>query len=339
MGQRQIGFIYNLLDKNNNFKKRLTGVKGCNITYSSLSTLKYNANLTMNNDASIDWLNDRIQVICRIDGIDYPLGIYIITSPNLNKNEDILSREVTMYSPIVLLERDKVQERYYLPIGTDIIAEIKRLIGANPYNIEDGTYTTISAKEYEIGTPKITIINELLDSINYTSLYMDMSGTMRAKKYILPSDRQIEISYLDGRNSILHKEVTEVKDLFDVPNVFIRYTNNADITPPLVARYENNNADSETSTVNAPINVDAQEVTDVTDLQTLQDITKRDAYNASQIYSNLQFETAINPVHDYMNCVYVKYGDIDYKYIETSWSIDCAVGGKMQHTARRVITV
>lgn len=336
---RTLGFVYNLLDKNNNFIKKIKTVKSCNITYSSLSTLKYTATLSMQNDTSINWLNDRIEVVCVIDGQSHPLGKYIIVSPDLKKNESIENREVTMYSPIINLERDKTQNRYYLPIGSDVISEVRRLIGTNPHIIEEGTFTTITAKEYEIGTQLITIINDLLSMINYTSLYVDMGGLMRADKYILPSDRITQIEYLEGKGSILYKDVTDVKNIFDVPNIFVRYTNNPDITPPLVARYENSNIDSETSTANAPPNVNAQEVSDVTDLQTLQDIAKRDAYAASQIFSNLLLDTAINPVHSYLDCIYVKYGDIDNKYIETSWSIECKSGGKMSHTARMVIVV
>jgi len=336
---RGISFTYNLLDKNNNFKKILKNVESCTISYLSLSTQKYTANLKMKDDATIDWLNDRIQVMCKIDNVSSPLGVYIITSPNQSKNETLIIREITMYSPIVLLERDKVQERYYLPIGTNITTEIERLLGTNPYVLEQGTFFTSSTKEYEIGTPKITIINDLLGSINYTSLYIDMGGIMKADKYVLPSDRVFNIEYKEGQGSLLHKEVMVGKDIFNVPNIFIRYTNNADITPPLVARYENYNIDSETSTANAPNNVSAEEVTDVADLQTLQDICKRDAYNASQIYSSLLFSTAINPLHGYMDCIHVAYGDIDNNYIETSWSIDCVVGGKMNHTCRRVVVV
>ncbi|WP_069999450.1 hypothetical protein [Cellulosilyticum sp. I15G10I2] len=336
---RAIDFKYHLLDKNNNLIKPLFNIESCTITYSSLFTLKSTANLKMKNDNSIDFMNDRIKVICRLNNIDYPLGIYIITSPNKDKNEDLIYRDIYAYSPIVLLQRDKMQTRYFLPQGSNIIAEVKRLLGTHSYNIEEGTFISAINKEFEVGTPIIEIINDLLSSINYTSLYVDVNGVFSAKKYVLPSDRNIEIEYKEGKGSILHKTVREDMDLFNIPNIFIRYTNNPNINPPLIARYENNRVDSLTSTVNTSPNVDAQEVVDVVDINVLQDICKKDAYNASQIYSHLEFESAINPVHSYLNCLYVKYGDIDNKYIETSWEIECRVGGRMKHIARRVVNI
>ena len=337
---RIIKFKYNLLDNTDTFKKQLYNVESCNINYTSLSRFKSSASIKMREDADIDYLNDRIQPIVILDGQEYPLGIYLICSPSRNINSVRITRDITCYSKLQLLDDDKVLERHYVPAGTNVVNEVIRLIGTNSYSLVANTAQTLTSREWEIGTPKLDIINDLLAIINYTSLLVDSFGRFTAYPYVLPTERVHTITYQEGYDSILIPDMTEDFDYFGVPNIFVRYTNNPDINPPLRVVYENNNPSSLTSTVKRgrPI-VDPKEVSDVADLVTLTAICKKDAYNASDRYSHLDFETAINPVHGYLDCIWVKCGDINDKYIETSWSMDLKVGGRMKHTARRVVNI
>lgn len=335
---RKIQFLYHLLDQNNNFIKQLFNVESCTVMYNSLTTIKSTANITML-DVGESYLNKRIQVICKLNNTMNSIGVFLVTNPNRTKENELSKLIIDMYSPIVLLERDKVDTRYYITKGTNIINAVKSLCGTHLINIPTSSQTLGADKEYEIGTPKITIINDLLGVANYTSLYITNDGIMAAAPYILPTDREIGVSYEAGHGSILHTQIRENMSLFDVPNVFVRFTNNAEINPPLIARYENNNADSPSSTVNMPKNVDVQAVNNISDLATLQAKCKRDAYNASQIYNTIEFTSAINPNHNYLECIWLKYGELEGKYIETNWSIECKVGGQMRHTARKVVTI
>ena len=132
-------------------------------------------------------------------------------------------------------------------------------------------------------------------------------------------------------------------DLFNVPNVFVRVSNNSAINPPLRAQYVNDNPDSILSTIRRDREiVDYKQVDNVVDSNTLFAITKKDCYNASDIYEHIEIETAININHWYLNLVSLNlktYG-IDDNYVETSWNIDnLKAGGRMKHKLRRVIRV
>ena len=336
---RTIKFRYLLLDKNDNFKKELSCIESCSISYSSLTRLKSSATIKMREDADIDYFNDRIKPICILNEVEYPLGVFLICSPN----RDLFiktTRSVTLYSKLHVLEDDKVLERYYVPAGTNVVYECRRLLGDYLVNITESNKTLSVGKEWEIGTEKIEIINDLLASINYTGLRVDENGYYVSTPYVLPTEREVEFTYQPGVESILMRDMSEGLDFFNIPNVIIRYTNNEEINPPLRAIYENNNASSPTSTVNrGRVIVDAAEVTDVADMATLTAVCKRDAYELTDKYSHVEFQTAINPQHGYMNCILLKNYDINDKYIETSWSMDCKVGGKMKHTCRKVVNI
>ena len=74
-------------------------------------------------------------------------------------------------------------------------------------------------------------------------------------------------------------------------------------------------------------------------METLVADCKKNAYEMTDKYSHIEFQTAINPKHGYMNCIRFKNYDINDKYIETSWSFDCRIGGKMKHTCRKVVNI
>lgn len=338
---REIKFRYKLYDKDNVFKHNMYNILSASMDYNSLTRLKTSASITMEHDDRIDYLNDQIKIICVIDEEEYPLGQFLISSPDKSKNGKQVIRECECFSKLIILEQSQIENRYVVLKGTNVVAEVKRIISNKYlYDITDSALTTSVDREWEIGTPFLTIINDLLEVINYTSLRVDLNGVFTATPYILPTDRQIEITYKDDQESIIFEEIKESIDYFDAKNVFIRYVNNPDIYPPLRAVFENNNISSETSIIRRGRRLpDIQEVSDVADLQTLQDICKKDGYNATDKYKIVEFETAINPIHGYMNCInFSCYGD-GGKFIETAWSIDCKTDGRMKHRIRSVVNI
>lgn len=335
-------FEYLLYDKDGVFKRKLHCVMGAEVSYSSLGRLKQSATVTMTDfDDGVDFLNDQIQIDCYINEVKQSLGRFLISSPRRQISQGDVTRVCDCYSRLLIIDEAKLEARKSLASGTNVIAEVKRILqDYGDYVIPDNAGLTSTVREWEIGTPILTVVNDLLATVNYTSLRTDGMGRFVADAYVVPTDRAIEVTYVDNETSIIYQDLTEDIDIFNVPNVIIRYTNDPDIFPPLVATYENNSNSSPTSIMTRGRRiVDAQEVSDVTDLQTLQDIAKRDAYELTDKYAHVEFKTAINPIHNYLTCVYLKCYDVDGKFIETAWRIKCETGGEMVHTVRRVVAI
>lgn len=338
---RELDFEYELYSKDNVFKKMLYNIENAQVDYGSLTRLKYSARIIMTEDDEIDYLNDMIKVICVINEEKTPIGQFLFSSPKRKIGDLEVTRDCECYSKLKILDDDKTESRFTVLAGTNAVNEVKRIIGNSyPFSIPDSSLTTSTDKDWEIGTPKLDIINDLLSVINYNSLTVDNNGVFISSPYVLPTDREVEVIYEDNEYSIINPDLEEDIDLYDVPNVIVRYTNSAEINPPLIAVYENNNPSSPTSTVKRGRKiVSAEEVSDVADLQTLQLITKKNAYEMNDKYSYVEFRTAINPVHGYLTCIQLKAYDINNKYIETEWSMDCQTGGEMRHKARRIINI
>lgn len=346
-GSRQIKFRYDLLDKDGNFKKTLTTVIDGQISMSAFADIKRTAKFTIKDDISIDWLSNCIQPFFMLklgmDWLEWPLGVFILSSPKKQGNI-IVTREVEAYDLSQILIDDKFADRYTINADTNYIAAIKALLqgaGITKINIQATDKVLSTAREFEIGTTKLSAINKLLSEINYTQLIVDEYGYFVSSQYRSPSERVAEYTYKDDNMSILAHGMTEELDLFNVPNKWVVVLSNPELEP-LSSVYENNNPNSITSTVSRGRTiVDFREVDNIADQESLDAYVQRIANNASQVYGYINFETAIMPHHSYsdvMNLEYSKLGIVG-KYSETNWTLPLQAGAMMQHQVRKVVNI
>jgi hypothetical protein len=345
----EMKFRYDLLNKSDQKLGELDGVQEAEVSMTAFADIKRTAKIKMKDNTDIDWLSDRIQpfVLFRMpdkNWIEYPTGIFLLSSPQRKEESGNVYRDVECYDGLQVLLDDKVESRYTIAQGTLYTLAINNILagaGISKGQITPSTAVLVTDREWEIGTPKLNIINELLQEINYTSLWCDEWGYYVATPYVLPIDRQIEYEYEDDELSVLYPGIAEELDLFNVPNKWVVTQSNAE-TEPLVSIYTNNNPDSPTSTVNRGRTiVDFRTVDNIADQTALYDYTRRIAYDASQVFGYIEFETAIMPFHSYMDMLQIRYSKlgIDNRYVETIWSYPLRIDGRMTHRARRVVQI
>ena len=349
---RVIKFRYDLLDRNDKKIGKLDSVLNGEITMNSLAiNIKRTGKFKIKESEfkDIDWLNDKVQPFCMFkmpDGgwIEYPMGIFLLSSPTKKEKNSVVYRDIEAYDGLKILLDDKFDKRYtiqekssYLKVITDILLGA----GVTKINITETDLMLRTTKEFEIGTEKLRVINELLQEINYTSLWVDENGHYTAKPYILPNEREVEYTYADDELSVMYPGIEEELDLFDIPNKFVIVASNPE-NLPLVSRYENLNPRSVTSIPSRQrVIVDYREVDDIANQKALDEYTKRIAYEASQIFGYVNFNTAIVPFHSYSDLLEIKNSTlgIESSYVETSWRMRLQAGAQMEHTARRVIQI
>lgn len=347
---RIIKFRYDLLNNKDEKIRELNNVISGEVSMNSLAlNSKRVGRFTIKEEGNINWLNDRIQPFCMFkmpDGgwVEYSLGIFLLSSPTRRVRNGNVYRDIEAYDGLKVLLDDRFDSRYivdektnYIKAITDILLEV----GITKFNIEKTDSISRTAKEFEIGTEKLRAINELLQEINYTSLWVDENGYYTSKPYQLPNKREIEYRYEDNELSITNPGMEETLDLFSVANKFIVVASNPE-SPPLVSTYENVNPRSLTSIQSRErVITDYREIDDVASQKLLDEYTNKIAYEASQIFGYVSFNTAINPFHSYNDLLYIKDSklDISNNYVETSWSMKLEAGSQMNHEARRVILI
>lgn len=350
-GSRKISYRYDLLNVNDVKIGELKAQLGNNsISLNSLAQIKRTGNFTFLESelADVDWPNDRIRPIYILempngDKLEWALGTFLLSSP-YRKYQKYVTRDVEAYDPSVILVEDKFDNRYRIAAGTKYISAITDIInsaGMWKVNLTPHAGTLSTDKEFEIGTSKLTAINELLSAINYTSLWLDETGYAVARPYILPTEREPEYEYKTDAISIMQPDVTNEIDLFNIPNVWVVTASNPE-NEPLVSRYTNDSADSKTSTVNRNRRiVDFREIDDIYDQTTLDAYVQRIAYESSQVYDRFIFNSAAMPHHTYMDILRIQHDKLGIfeKYVETSWTLNLSLGGLQSHECRRVIII
>jgi hypothetical protein len=347
-GQRHFKFRYDLLDMNDNKIGELGSVVEGEVSMASLDSIKRTARFKIKDKGDINWLTDRIQPFALLrmrDGkyIEFPLGIFLLSSPTRKDENKSVYRDVEAYDGLLILRDDKFDTRYTVPAGTNYrqaIIDILASAGITKHNIEQTDKVLPVDMEFAPGTEKLEAINALLQAINYTPLYVDVYGYFTSMTYRSPSIRSAEYTYRDDELSIVYPGMEEELDLFNVPNKWVVVCSNAEQS--LMSSYTNSNPDSPTSTINRGRTiVDYREVTDIADQQSLDAYVQRIAFEASQVYGKLTFETAINPLHDYMDVLEIDYSPLGIKgkYVETGWTMPLKAGARMKHEVRKVVSI
>ena len=345
-GTRQFSFRYELLTAANVKVADLDNIMTCSIEQNWLANIKRTARFGLKSAGQIDFLSQRIKPWIRLhigsSYVEWPQGVFLLSTPKRAVNaDDVVTRDVEGYDALQVFLDDKVENRYTVDAGTVYTTEVSTLLGSIPKNITASTATLSTAKEWEPGTPKLSIINDLLGSLNYDSLSFDEDGVAIVKPYVSPGTRASEYTYADDAVSVIHPEVMQELDLFAVPNKWVLVVSDPD-QAAIVSTYTNNDPASPTSTVRRQRTItDFRTEQDAASQNALDQKVARLAFEASQVYEAIEFTTGLMPIHSGNDVYTIRYGPlaVDAKYSEQSWSMSLTAGVPMKHRARRVVLV
>lgn len=276
----------------------------------------------------------------------FPLGVYIPSTPS--RHFDISADyEVEAYDISVVLREDCVTDRAYFAAGTRYLDAVQALLvsaGIVQVMVTESAAVMAVDHEYEIGTSKLDIINQLLLEINYNTFMVNADGIGILSPYEEPSESKITIEYLQNQLSVIKPESDTELDLYNVPNVFVGIVSNPDYSKNNMkfeyfrCEYVNDNPASALSTIQRGRRIVA--VLKPNDIATQEDLEKyvrRQAFQASQVYETVQISTALMPVHGENETLSIRHPDINGVYEEVGWEMELTAGGQMSHTARRLM--
>ena len=209
--------------------------------------------------------------------------------------------------------------------------------------IADEASDTIATdrEDWEIGTEYLAIINALLSEINFSSIWFDLDGIARLERYAAPTSANIDHEYREGCFSIIRNNYTRKVDVFNAPNVFVVTVANPDYEDAMTATGVNDSPLSALSTVSrgrrilaTPIKLD-----NIASQEALQQYANNLAIKSMLATEQTVFYTMLNPVHGVGDVVALYNGELQGIYEETGWMMQLKAGGKMKHTARKVVLI
>lgn len=287
-------------------------------------------------------MQDHIKPFLTIDGISYQVGEFVITDEVTNTVEGRRREtEITAYDLTYLAKLSKIEDRILIPKGTlytDAIRDQIVTSGITNFIVEPKADTLLSDRsDWEPGTSRLTIINDLLSEINYNSLWMDLAGTVRGTPYRAASSKNINIEYRNNQYSLLYPEDSSTVDIFDRPNVFIAVVENPDLPGNMRAVSVNDDPSIDFSTVNRGRIAEYEKLDNIASQAELQAYVDNKKLKSLMATQEIEFSTAANPIHSAFDVIGLYKDDITGIYEETEWSMQFQPGEPMTHKARRTV--
>jgi hypothetical protein len=313
----------------------------CQLECDSEAEVKYFGRVTMAGNEAINWETDLLHPVMTAGGIEYPfVPLKPVAIASEITAEGILLN-IEAHDESVHLQENSIGSLPFFPKGmiyTAAVAQLLDLSGFSDYNIAPSPLAFSADREdWEESDYILTVANQLLKEINYTSLAMDRQGILTAKKHAEPSIINAGISYAAQDLSVILEEKSREIDSYKRPNWFKGIALNPDMEQPLTFVYQ---IDDPSIPISVPrqgiIRREIVSFDSVPDLGTLQNLVIRHAMETARTYEHATFRTAIMPHHEVAEVLTVNASGMQGLYEETGWSIDnFASGGTMTHNVRR----
>ncbi|WP_176581313.1 hypothetical protein [Bacillus thuringiensis] len=356
----------------NGYQYRPSSLKNFTVTFGG------STNIANPNYDVIDYTKHRIKPYLQINNngtwTDYPLGVFLLNSAKRQDNEGGITREVDGYDQLVILSQAKLlQDLTFYPwsqsyggqgetggwavtvkkllqhqyrdlgaINLYFLTGMEFLVGnINIPDDDNATYTS-RGRNFKAGTTWLEVLNELLRAGGYTGLWCDRGGNICSTPYVSPDLIPAKHTYIDDETSIIFTEASEEIDTFETANVF-KAIQRADYEGQQLESLYMNENDGHPSSIPSQQRyiVDFEETDSIETQAELDNYVYRKAFNASQVYGQIHFMTALDPNHEDLDNVYLRYQDlkIDGLYTETAWTMHLTEDPYMEHRLRRIVSI
>lgn len=228
-----------LLDAQENVKLTLPRVREGKLDWSIFRAVSGGGSLSWTqDDVPISWLTDRIR-ITHIDGagVETPLGVWLPSMPGWDTSPTATTTTVELLDKTELLN-SPVGSWVTYPAGTVVTDQVAAIIAARGERhtlITASTATLSTAQSWEPGDTWLTVVNDLLASINYASLWADMDGLLVVAPYVAPGDRLVVATYGgDPGDALMTPEWSDRAEIFALPTGARIYVAGDESTPGLI---------------------------------------------------------------------------------------------------------
>lgn len=293
-------------------------------------------------EKSYDLLSDQIRPEMIIDGTVYHLGIFLPAS--VAEIEDGPDRylQVEAFDQGWQVQDSRLDNLLHIDAGISYTQAIEARLaeaGIALVSSTDSDAVLPEAREWNVGTSRLSIINELLAEINYNPLWFDAEGLAVLQPVSVPDAANIKHRIRSSDPGILlRSSVQKSVDIYRTPNVFIAVCSNPDKSGVMRAVAVNDNLQSPLSTIRRGRSISTviqvQNIADATELQAFADRARNDSLITGE---QIRITTGLLPGYGVDDVIGFDYGDSFAVAIDRAWTMNLRVGGEMQHTLERVV--
>lgn len=233
-------FVARLLDRTDTEIAPLPTVRGGSLDWSTFRQVAGQGSLEFTRgDLDIDFIRDRIGVSWVKGSVEIPVGVYL---PSVSQwdHEGSMSRATLQLSDKTEMFNSEIGEWTSLASGTpgvDAVLGMLHAVGETKITYTPSTQTTSTNFAWEPNKTRLTIMNEILASVGYGSIWVDALGYFRLEPYVAPSARPLVGTYGgDPGDLLMRKAHSSESDVYALPTGIAVYVQGNEDTAGFVGR-------------------------------------------------------------------------------------------------------
>lgn len=256
------GWRFDLLNRDGQTVGELSNAVGGSLEWSIFRGVPGSGTLTLDNpDRPVggrtpNWLTDRIRATALLDGVEYPLGVWLVTRPSTATNiPDRLN-----HATLSLLDKTHLLNQpagvwVSFPAGTDVDVAVRDIVTNRTHEPVTGISETwaelSSAMTFEPDKTWLHIVNQLMQAAGHSSLHASRQGLLTSNPYTAPGDRPLTASYgpRDG-DLVMLPQWDDDLNLHHIPNVVTVATDGTEDEPGYIGVAVNDSPTDPLSTIN-----------------------------------------------------------------------------------------
>ena len=293
-------------------------------------------------DERVNWLTDRIRPEMILDGVRYPLGLYLPATVQEYTDESTKYVQIEAYDLCWLVKDYASSLAMYVAQNDNYIDAVENLLylaGVEQSLATANAAALSEAREWLSGTSWLSIVNELLAEINYKSLWFNEQGlaVLEPKQEPIVDNIRHVISSEDVKSLLLPSVVRET-DVYSAPNVFICFCANPDKSANMVATATNNNVNSPLSVARRGRSIaHVEKLNNIASQQELQAYADNLARESMYAGETIEIITGLFPGYGVGDIIGLNLDGELSICVEHAWEMQLRVGGTMKHTLEKVV--
>ena len=287
-----------------------------------------------------DWAKYQYKIWLIENGKKKSLGIFYPQTIQASTEGQTIY-EITGYDKLILAKNDCITARHFIAKGANYINEISSLLVSCgiTHIISDVSDAVVASDrdDWEVGTSKLTIINQLLSEISFKSVEVNRDGSAILSSYKEASAENIQHTYRQGQASIVKPSTTINSNIFDIPNIWAATVENPDLNEIYTYTWINDNPLSRTSTIYTGQNkVKTLSFNNIASQADLEAAVKKQAFDDMRGYDTIQYQTAIAADHGVNDIVALELPQFNGILTETAWEINFQ-NKNMTHKGKKTV--
>lgn len=331
----EIRFEYHVYH-NNIFKLKLQNIDA-SIEMNADADIVLNLRGNFVKNESIDLYNDLLKVVLYKNNVGYDFGTFIVATVEYSNDTMVLE----CYDKSYYLTQTLLTQNTFFARNSHYNAVIESLllkVGIEDYTIENNAFILSSDREFEAQTSYLSIINMLLEEMNYQKLKYHLNGVAIMTPLLSNLERPIDFTFINTNFSVLDRDISITYDTFNVPNVFVGTVDNPDLDTTYYAKVINDDPTSKYSTTSIgreiPVFFTPENIVNQATLVHFLEHKKNQAIFKIQ---TVKIKIAITPNMVAGAKVFLKNDKIEGIFIVKKWSLELTYNGLMDLTLEREV--